>query len=34
VTGLAHLEATLLRRVAEVAGPDLVSAIELRVRFP
>jgi len=31
-TSLAHLEATLLRRVAEVAGPDLVQGIEVRVR--
>jgi len=31
-TSLAHLEASLLQRVAEVAGPDLVTAIELRVR--
>jgi predicted nucleic acid-binding Zn ribbon protein len=31
-TSLAHLEATLLRRVAEVAGPDLVTGIEVRVR--
>ena len=31
-TSLAHLEATLLRRVSEVAGPGLVAGIELRVR--
>jgi predicted nucleic acid-binding Zn ribbon protein len=31
-TSLAHLQGTLLRRVAEVAGPDLVQAIEVRVR--
>ena len=31
-TSLAHLEATLLRRIAEVAGPDLVRGVELRVR--
>jgi len=30
-TGLAHLEATLLRRLAEVAGP-VVQGIDLRVR--
>lgn len=31
-TSLAHLEATLLRRVAEVAGTGLVAGIEFRVR--
>ena len=31
-TSLAHLEATLLRKVAEVAGPGLVQGIEVRVR--
>ena len=31
-TSLAHLEGTLLRRVAEVAGPGLITGIELRVR--
>lgn len=31
-TSLAHLEATLLRRIADVAGPNLVRGIELRVR--
>ena len=31
-TSLAHLETTVLRRVAEVAGPGLVAGIELRVR--
>ena len=31
-TSLAHLEAALLRRVAEVAGPGLVKGIDLRVR--
>lgn len=31
-TSLAHLERTLLKRVAEVAGPDLVRGIELRVK--
>ena len=31
-TSLAHLESTLLRRVADVAGADLVTGIELRVR--
>lgn len=29
---LTHLEATLLRRVAEVAGPELVSSVEVRVK--
>ena len=32
VTSLAHLESTVLRRVSEVAGPGLVTGIELRVR--
>jgi predicted nucleic acid-binding Zn ribbon protein len=31
-TSLAHLETTLLRRISEIAGPDVVRAIELRVR--
>jgi predicted nucleic acid-binding Zn ribbon protein len=31
-TSLAHLEATLLRRVAEVAGPGVVQGIVVRVR--
>ena len=31
-TSLAHLESTLLRRAAEVAGPGVVTAIDLRVR--
>lgn len=29
---LRHLEATLLRRAAEVAGPGVVRAVEVRVR--
>jgi len=32
ITGLTHVEAALLRRVADVAGPDIVHGIELRVR--
>lgn len=31
-TSLTHLEAALLRRVAEVAGPGLVKGIEVRIR--
>jgi predicted nucleic acid-binding Zn ribbon protein len=31
-TSLAHLEATLLRRVTEVAGPGLVTGLDLRIR--
>lgn len=31
-TSLTHLEAKLLGRIAEVAGPGLVKGIELRVR--
>ncbi len=31
-TSLAHLEATILQRITEVAGPGLVQGIELRVR--
>ncbi len=31
-TSLAHLEATLLRRVADVAGPGLVQGVDVRVR--
>lgn len=31
-TSLAHLEGTLLRRAAEVAGADVVHAIDWRVR--
>lgn len=32
-TSLSHLQAPLLRRIAEVAGPGLVKGIELRVRL-
>ncbi len=31
-TSLAHLESTLLRRVAEVTGTELVTGIDVRVR--
>ena len=31
-TSLAHLEGTLLRRAAEVAGPGVVEAVDWRVR--
>ncbi len=31
-TSLAHLEATVLGRISEVAGAGLVNGIELRVR--
>ena len=31
-TSLTHLEATLVRRAADVAGPGVVRAIEVRVR--
>jgi len=31
-TSLAHLEPTLVRRAAEVAGPGVVRAIDVRVR--
>jgi len=31
-TSIAHLEATLLRRAAEIAGPGVVRALEVRVR--
>ncbi|MEO5679936.1 MAG: DUF721 domain-containing protein [Acidimicrobiales bacterium] len=31
-TSLAHLEATLLRRLAEVAGPGVVKGVDVRVR--
>jgi predicted nucleic acid-binding Zn ribbon protein len=31
-TSLTHLEASLLRRIAEVAGPGLVKGIDVRIR--
>ncbi len=33
VTSLAHHQATILRRAAEVAGPGVVHAVDLRVRL-
>jgi len=31
-TSISHLEATLLRRAADVVGPGVVRAIDVRVR--
>lgn len=33
-TSLAHLEATVLRRLDEVAGVGVVTAVDVRVRRP